>query len=291
MLASFLKTGQSVDFALTNAIPDHMPNIELRVYDDTSQRVGSIILMPTEAITLAEHLQQLVEHVATHITQHIQEETSDDKGTRRMDGDVQLGDERRQTRSLDRDGENETSGHRTVAPANQENGNPDMPMAQRRSDPDGVLTSLHPRAAKLLAGAGLDNNGNHAPAHYNVEIDDSWSATITDEPELSATLMPTKQQIAAAEANLKRRQDEVNDFVSWLHLVPRKPNDALSSRSYFDVTVSCENNPWDEAVMPIAVDSHPWVRSKAMREVILSAFRQGFQYGVNWEESRNEGEL
>jgi hypothetical protein len=241
MLASFLKTGQSVDFALTNAIPDHMPNIELRVYDDTSQRVGSIILMPTEAITLAEHLQQLVEHVATHITQHIQEEEP--------------------------------------------------------------LLNLHPRAEQLMTNADLNtttgehksvskiDNGNHAPATYNVEIDPSWTAHISEEPDLSAALMPTKQQIAAAEANLKRRQDEVNDFVSWLRLVPRKPNDALSSRSYFDVTVSCEGNPWDEAVMPIAVDSHPWVRSKAMREVILSAFRQGFQYGINWEESRNEGEL
>ena len=80
-------------------------------------------------------------------------------------------------------------------------------------------------------------------------------------------------------------------FVSWLRLVPRKPNNALSDRSYFDVTVNCKDSPWDDTVMPIAVENHPWVRSKAMREVIISAFRQGFQYGINWEESRNEGEL
>ena len=39
----------------------------------------------------------------------------------------------------------------------------------------------------------------------------------------------------------------------------------------------------DDIAMPLIVTEHPWLRSKAMRNLIVEVFAQGFRFGASWE--------
>ena len=106
-----------------------------------------------------------------------------------------------------------------------------------------------------------------------------------DNPKLQRQL---RKEAKVAQDNTDRWQAELDQFISCLtQLQPVRS--ASREKLYFNVVVHSDDS-WDGIIMPVGVDAHPWLRSKAMRAVMLEMFKQGFSYGASWEQTRAEGE-
>lgn len=111
----------------------------------------------------------------------------------------------------------------------------------------------------------------------NVEIDDALAGHVS---EIRSS---ESQRESADEAD--QWQFDLDQFVNDLRLRPSKaPND--KKNIYFEMLSPPVSDADDEIRMPFAVTAHPWIRSQAMRKLILEVFQQAFRYGASWENAR-----
>jgi hypothetical protein len=100
MLTSYLRGGDTLDFTIRNDTRQ-MPIIQMLMTADAGARtIGLISLTPTEAITVSEHLNELVTYIADHCagyTNAIQEEANEASETRELGSEAHTRGEERPT--------------------------------------------------------------------------------------------------------------------------------------------------------------------------------------------------
>ena len=83
-------------------------------------------------------------------------------------------------------------------------------------------------------------------------------------------------------------QYELDLFVDgFLISASKKANDKRNM--YFEIVEggTAVDDPSQRIRMPIIVNHHPWLRSKAMRNTIIEVFAQAFRFGASWENARD----
>jgi hypothetical protein len=113
----------------------------------------------------------------------------------------------------------------------------------------------------------------------NVEIDDDWQAHVGE-------IRTDESQRESGGEEVYDWQTELDWFVDGLEIRPsRTANDKRNI--YFEMLSPPVSDADDEVRMPFAVSAHPWIRSKAMRKLIVEVFQQAFRYGASWENARD----
>lgn len=295
MLTSYLRSGQTVDFAVANGKSITNRYIEMLQTGADLQKIETIKLTPLEALTLSDHLRQMAEylHVSGYdYTESTQEETNDADGagqTGTLGGEIRSGgEEGNKTCGVHSETAERGADHSADNLDKQTGSREDSRVAQLGPDPDDSILNLHPRAEQLLHNAGIPippvdmpnplivtSDGHVAKAPFGW---DSVEGGIVNDNQL-----PEPPQVINVTADWDDPdwwQRQLDDFVD--HFVIRAGKHDKQTAN-FRIIGSVD----DAITMPLIVTNHPWLRSKAMRTTITEVFAQAFRFGASWENARD----